>query len=367
MNRGALLALGIVWASRPTATRAHSLPDPCDSHTKAGQACLLPAADVRPTQLILGEQEVRAKTQEFSDMSVDDLEKYIVDNPVPCVVGPGGATFHATDHHHLTASVLASDHKDSHKNVVVLVQDTSLTEAQDMGEFYQGMVKHGWVWLLDEKGHGPINPMLLPDSMDDLVNCPYRSLAYNVRKANGYTKVTTPYQDFLWGDFFRSHNLIPASTVASDFCTAAPYSTTCLGGVDAENTLIAAAQDAAMQLAASAAARDLPGYIGGGENVHGSGDDDGGDAAAEEVPSKATEAEAHDNTGTSSARAASAAGAIVGVLAGVALSVAVVVAVAVRRRRRRRRQQQERARCAVSLLDVAVATTVRYDAAESSV
>lgn len=347
-------AAAAVLLLNPTQTLGHSLPDPCDSSTKVGQACLLPAAAVRPTQLILGEQEVRAKTQEFSDMSVGDLEKYVVDNPVPCVAGPGG-TFHATDHHHLTASVLASDHKSSDKNVVVLVQDTSLAESEDMGAFYEGMVKHGWVWLTDEKGHGPINPMLLPDSVGDLVNCPYRSLAYNVRKANGYTKVTTPYQDFLWGDFFRSHNLIPPSTSTSDFCTAAPFSTTCLGGVDAENKLIAAAQDAAMQLAASAAARDLPGYIGAGA-----------DDAVEEVPSKAQENEVYDNSGSSSSSSSSSAGAIVGVLMGVALIGTVIVAVAVRRRRGRN-QQEKKAQRAVSLLDVAMATSVRYDAAESSV
>ena len=259
-----LLVLVLLAAAGSASSKSHgSLPTPCDTSTRSGQTCTLAAASVRPTQFILGRQEVRAKTQRFSEMSVSDLQKYTMENPVPCIVGPGG-TFYATDHHHLTAAVMASSHADSDKNVVVLVQNTSMAGADSLTDFFVEMVNNGYVWLLDEKGN-TVNPVLLPFSVGTLANDPYRSLAYNVRKAGGYDKVSTPYQDFFWSNFFRQHNLIhiPGSTnVADNFCSVAPYSTKCFGGADEEDRIIDEAQSAAMELAGSASEhlRDLLGH-----------------------------------------------------------------------------------------------------------
>ena len=47
------------------------------------------------------------------------------------------------------------------------------------------MVDTDSVWLYDEKGNQPINPYLIPPSLDFTLNDPYRSLAWLVRHAGG--------------------------------------------------------------------------------------------------------------------------------------------------------------------------------------
>lgn len=260
--RAAILVATVYMANNLAAAKGHgaAMPSQCTAGTKAGKTCTLQASLVHPTQFVLGMQEVRSKTEKFSEMSTSDLQEYTVENPVPCILGPNGI-FYAIDHHHLTASVMLSSHKEEDKNVVVLVKDTSLATSSSVDDFYKSMTVNGWVWLEDEKGVGPINPKLLPSSMGELVNDPYRSLAYNVRKAGGYNKVSTPYQDFLWSNFFRKHDLIDIPSSESKYCTSAPYAVFCLGGIDSANNIINNAQYDAMQLARSSDASDLPGYI----------------------------------------------------------------------------------------------------------
>lgn len=262
--RAAILVATVYMANNLAAAKGHgaAMPSQCTAGTKAGKTCTLQASLVHPTQFVLGMQEVRSKTEKFSEMSTSDLQEYTVENPVPCILGPNGI-FYAIDHHHLTASVMLSSHKEEDKNVVVLVKDTSLATSSSVDDFYKSMTVNGWVWLEDEKGVGPINPKLLPSSMGELVNDPYRSLAYNVRKAGGYNKVSTPYQDFLWANYFRKHDLINTPSPGDKYCSTAPYAVYCLGGVSGADTIINSAQYAAMQLARSSDASDLPGYITG--------------------------------------------------------------------------------------------------------
>ncbi len=43
----------------------------------------------------------------------------------------------------------------------------------------------------------------LPDSIADLVDDPFRSLAGALRTAGGFAKVATPYAEFQWADYLR--------------------------------------------------------------------------------------------------------------------------------------------------------------------
>lgn len=245
-----------------------ALPGVCDpSKAKVGDLCTTSAALIHPTQLILGYQEVRMKADRFSAMKSGDFHDYLESNPVPAVLGPKGV-FYALDHHHLTAAVMTSTLSTKDQVVVVQVKDTSLAGIAETSDFWKSMVQNKWVWLYDEKGNYPVNPVLLPPLMTSLANDPYRSLAYNVRKAGGYKKVLVDYQDFLWVNFFRQHKLFPTSATSPDkFCAAAPYSLYCFGGVKEEDAAIAAVQDQAMALARSSAASSLPGYVGSSVGV----------------------------------------------------------------------------------------------------
>jgi hypothetical protein len=43
----------------------------------------------------------------------------------------------------------------------------------------------------------------LPQSIDRLIDDPFRSLAGELRRAGGFAKDTTPFSEFLWADFLR--------------------------------------------------------------------------------------------------------------------------------------------------------------------
>ena len=77
--------------------------------------------------------------------------------------------YYATDRHHTTRAVQeaytsgkVSDPKQA--EVLIMVQD-DLSSATDEDDFWQKMMKNGWVWLYDEVGRQPIAPQLLPSSM----------------------------------------------------------------------------------------------------------------------------------------------------------------------------------------------------------
>ena len=244
----------------------------CSKSSDEGDECTLDAQLAHPTQFVLGYQEVRSKTEKFNDMSKSDLDDYLKDHPVPCVKGPNGI-FYMTDHHHLTAALLLSDVDDDRKVINVQVQN-DLSSYLTMSDFWSAMTARGFVWLYDEKGNAPLNPTYLPTSVVALANDPYRSLAYNVRHAGGYNKVEEDFQDFLWVNFFRENNVLQLDKAVDNadgsqwqFCDAAPFSVLCLGGVGQEDEILASHLPAALTLAKSKQASNLPGFIGGGSEA----------------------------------------------------------------------------------------------------
>ena len=71
-----------------------------------------------------------------------------------------------------------------------------------LAEFWVVMDHHQWVHPYDARGRRrPVKE--LPQSLEELVDDPYRSLAGEVRNAGGYPKDATPFAEFLWADFFR--------------------------------------------------------------------------------------------------------------------------------------------------------------------
>jgi hypothetical protein len=79
----------------------------------------------------------------------------------------------------------------------------------------------------------------IPDSVDALVDDPYRSLAGELRRVGGYAKDTTPFSEFLWADFLRRR--IERDDIEKHFDRAL---------------------DAALKLAKSGDADYLPGWCG---------------------------------------------------------------------------------------------------------
>jgi hypothetical protein len=45
----------------------------------------------------------------------------------------------------------------------------------------------------------------MPTSVDDLIDDPFRPLAWAVKRAGGYAKDRSPFSEFRWADFLRCH------------------------------------------------------------------------------------------------------------------------------------------------------------------
>ena len=169
----------VVSVSIPTFGKAGY--DHCDDigadNLKVGDRCWMGARSVRPTQLVVGLDEVKWKVEKMGSMKKKKLEAYLVDHSVPVVKGLN-KKFYATDHHHTTRAIIEAYDQGLVKSpkacevLVRVIGDLSYSSNHDT--FWTSMMKRGWVWLYDEKGRQPINPYSLPDSMmemiDDLVS-----------------------------------------------------------------------------------------------------------------------------------------------------------------------------------------------------
>ncbi|MGZ3724131.1 MAG: ParB-like protein [Bdellovibrionales bacterium] len=192
-----------------------------------GDTCAVTIVNLRPTQFNLGQLEINERSAKFANMSDKKLQAYIKANPAPVVLGPQSRIY-VLDHHHLARSLSVAGVEEMN---AVIVDDLS---ALDMQKFWLQMISSNRLFL-EDRGVGPLAPEQLPLTLAEMPDDPYRSLAWAVRKNNGYEDSTVLYADFLWANFFRSR-------------------------IDLSNG-IENAVDGATRLAHSSAAKGLPGYI----------------------------------------------------------------------------------------------------------
>jgi hypothetical protein len=180
----------------------------------------------------------------------------------PIVIGPRG--FQLIDNHHHARSLFDSQLANSEKWLYVRVHRNWHTMALD--KFDYAMVTENFIWPYDQRGVGPVDPSLFPRSVGDLLDDPFRSLAYLVRLNNGFRVLHLPFQEFYWANYFRTHlesDLLAARNIdAQDarWCDLRPYSTVCLP-MSVQKSTLYALLDRALELAHSPEAAELPGYI----------------------------------------------------------------------------------------------------------
>jgi len=190
---------------------------------------LVPIADLAPTQMTVGMQEVGHKRRRWRERSVDEAANFLNKTGIPVVLG-WDARPYLLDRHHLVLAL----HNEGVKNLLVSI-------AADMSdlpreEFWRSLESQSCARPLDANGRMcSYNDM--PATLDRLQDDPFRSLSWAVKKAGGYAKDETPLSEFHWADFFRSR--IPRKLVERDF---------------------AFAQALAMQLARTTEAAALPGW-----------------------------------------------------------------------------------------------------------
>jgi len=174
--------------------------------------------------------EVHDKRKHLEDLGHHQRRDFLAAHPIPAVIGPEGKLY-VTDHHHLGRALWEA----SVETGVFLVE-ADLSELHPE-PFWAEMAARHWVHPIDAQGtrHGVD---ALPKHIKGLVDDPYRSLAGYVRNAGGFEKTDTAFAEFLWADFFRRR--IRIGSKREDFDRAVR---------------------AALELAHSAAAKDLPGFL----------------------------------------------------------------------------------------------------------
>ena len=185
---------------------------------------------MHPTQITVGMIEVRDKYNELCALKPDLQRDYLAARPMPAVRGPDDS-FYLTDHHHLARAAWQAGIE--HAFVVTEADWSALLVAA----FWERMLHVHWAHPIDEHGERQ-STQDIPGHVKGLRNDDYRSLAQYVREAGGFQKTPTPYEEFVWANWFRSRVVIPSTRAG----------------------FLQAVQDA-LRLARSRAARELPGYL----------------------------------------------------------------------------------------------------------
>jgi hypothetical protein len=230
MRRKLAVGSAVVWLACFALARAVDAP-PFDPSLPAKSRCVVAIEAVRPTQFAVGYREVEERARNIVGKSPKKLKKYMEEHLPLLVVGPGGVPF-LIDGHHLALALL--NHRvGDHFEARIEANWRDLSPA----EFWKNMRQHGWVYLYDNEGHGPLDPDRLPRKVTELTDDPYRALAWAVRKRGGYGKTKASFAEFKWANYFRSR--IPIGSAPGDFDRAV---------------------EAALKISHLPEAKDLPGY-----------------------------------------------------------------------------------------------------------
>lgn len=193
-------------------------------------------ADLRPTQMTVGAIEVAAKRRQWAGLKPKARAELLDTHWFPTVIGPKGECF-IVDHHHLGQALMQE--KVPQAWAVELANYTGMEQQL----FWRLMSFKHWAHPFDE--HGVICQFSnIPQSLIELRDDPYRSLAGVVRTSGGFAKDSEPYVEFLWADFFRQHFTLKE---------LAP---------NAKGTLASKVLSKAIDVARSPLAQDLPGWSG---------------------------------------------------------------------------------------------------------
>jgi hypothetical protein len=155
-------------------------------------------SELHPAQMALGYREVAYRVQRFQAMPPDELDTYLLEHFLPVVIAPDRLPY-VVDHHHRARAIQMTGLR---KTVYIKVLENCKDWSE--AEFWHLMREKAWVYLYDKDGQ-PIDPSAIPRGLADLQDDKYRSLAWGVLEAGGYERSDIPFQEFLWGNYFRQH------------------------------------------------------------------------------------------------------------------------------------------------------------------
>jgi hypothetical protein len=151
-------------------------------------------AELRPTQRAVGYEEVRAKRSKWRALSAEGKLDFLASHPFPAVYGPN-AQYFVVDGHHMALALLQEG-----------LDTVSVRQIEDLSnlganQFFVTLQKRGLICF----SGAPQTPSELPRALQDLADDPFRSLVARLRRNCGCPKDHTPYAEFRWADFLRTH------------------------------------------------------------------------------------------------------------------------------------------------------------------
>lgn len=187
----------------------------CGPTTRAGTKCTCDLTTLRPLQGAAGLGEVAKKTKDLKENPRDEMDGLEAD-PIKVVRGPGDAAF-VTDHHHGALAFLGAGHL--HGTCQFINTPGDIPYTTDPKLFFLQLDEYNKIRLRDDKGEG-IEATALPRTLRDLPDDPYRTLAWMVRKRDGYCRSLmngrTDFAEFWWADWFRKQKAtLPIADVIS--------------------------------------------------------------------------------------------------------------------------------------------------------
>jgi hypothetical protein len=167
----------------------------CMTHPREPLLKTVKIADLRPTQITVGMQEVREKQKRWREKHGKDAAKFLGIHMIPVILGAKDRHY-VIDHHHLARAL----HEEGVEDILTtVVADLS---SLDKDAFWFNLDNRSWMHPYDDQGKRR-DYMDIPKSIDALIDDPFRSLAGGLRRVGGFAKDTTPFSEFLWADFLR--------------------------------------------------------------------------------------------------------------------------------------------------------------------
>lgn len=155
----------------------------------------VPIETLRPTQITIGRREVEERRKHWRARKNKKSSFFFDAHMIPVVIGPKKHAY-VVDHHHLALALMEEGLKE------IFVTPIARLERLTEDVFWTVLDNRGWMHPFDAKGRRrPYRE--IPRSLREMVDDPFRSLAGALRRAGGFAKETTPYNEFLWADFLR--------------------------------------------------------------------------------------------------------------------------------------------------------------------
>lgn len=179
------------------------LPPPDPSH----ELLEVRVADLHPTQMCIGLAEVRSRQQDFFADSARERRSYLASKPVPLVLGGEGRFWMVDRHHRLRGLVELDPEATAFGYVVLQMADASRSEV------LEALHRRGWLYLYDGRAGGPLPTSALPERLLDLLDDPYRSLVWKLKREKRIAaQPLIPFHEFRWGAWLRRRPLPPFSS-----------------------------------------------------------------------------------------------------------------------------------------------------------